>query len=282
MNTETAENKIELIQTVKKREDLLGIWRLKYKLTNRMGPGGFTVRSIDSYTDPLTGKPRHLYNDNGQQQQGYIIEKQTTMFEPRTNRQHAHIVDFLLGHPGVFVEREHANLDAAYVKAKNSNPRITLTNLSYQDLSEIKDEDYIDKLVGIITLDIGTHAISITKLRFILAKLNLKYRDDQHFRNEKAEKPKLRKRLKDYVRIKKENAEEVNLILENLTNAQYEYEIKEMIRLGIVNNEGGTHRYEGVSLGVSISSVITYFTNNVDFYGEVSEILYSKLKEENE
>lgn len=282
MNTETEVNKIELIQTVKKREDLLGIWRLVYKLTNRMGAGGFSVRCIDSYIDPLTGKERHLYNPNGQQQPGYIIEKQTTILEPRTNRQHAHIVDFLLGHPGVFVEREHANLDPIYCQQKDSNPRITLTNLSYQDISDIDNEDYIDKLVGVISLDKGTNAIGITKLRFILAKLNLEYRDDKHFRGVNAEKPKLRKRLKDHVRVSKENAMVVNLILENLTNAQHEYEIKEMIRLGIVTNEGGVHRYQGVSLGVSVDSVINYFANNVDFYGEVSSILYAGLKKESE
>lgn len=275
------EEKVKLLQTVKEKKNLLGDWRLVYKLTNRMGPGGFTVRTIDSYTDPLTGAPRHLYNENGIQLPGYMIEKQTTILTPRTNRQHAHIVDFLLGHPKVFTERAHADLDEKYMNAKVSNPRITLTNLDYQDVSDVIDDDFIDKLVGRIVLDAGPLAIGIEKLRFILAKLNLKYREDKYLIDNNAEKPKLRKRLKDYVRQSKEKAQEVISIIDNIQLAQYEYELKEMIRTGLVTNQGGVHRYKDVSIGITVESVSEYFSNNVDFYSELASELYKKLKAEN-
>ena len=277
---ETLENKIELLSTVKKKENLLGVWRLSYKLTNRMGPQGFTGRLISSYSDPLTGKDRHYYNESGVRQPGYFITRQTTVFEPRTNRQHAHIVDFLLGHPKVFVEREHADIDELYVTRKESNPRLMLVNLDYQEVDTIIEQDYIDKLIGQISLDKGPQAIGLNKLRFVLAKLNLKYRDDKYVKNVKVEKPKLRQRLKDFVRKGQSNADIVYAILDNLTNAQYEYEIKECIRMSILTNHGGVYRYKEVSLGLTIDSVISYFVNNVDLYGEISSELYKKLKKE--
>ncbi len=280
MNLETLENKISLLSTVKKKENLLGVWRLTYKLTNRMGPQGFTGRLISSYSDPLTGKDRHYYNESGVKQPGYFITRQTTILEPRTNRQHAHIVDFLLGHPKVFVEREHADINEAYVQKKQSNPRLSLVNLDYQEVGNIMNEDYIDKLIGQISLDKGPQAIGLAKLRFILAKLNLKYRDDKYVNDKKVEKPKLRQRLKAFVRKGIDNAEIVYGILENLTNAQYEYEIKECIRLQILTNHGGVFRYKEVSLGVTLESVISYFINNVDLYGEVTNELYKQLKKE--
>lgn len=278
--SETVE-KIKLLETVKKRDDLLGIWRLTYKLTNRMGAAGFTARMIDPYTDPLTGNPRYIYNENGVKMAGYMIERQTTILEPRTSRQHAHIVDWLLGHPEVFVEQAHANLDEKYVKAKFSNPRITLVNLDHQDLSDIKDEDYIDRLVGRILLEKGPDALSLEKLRFVLAKLNLVYREAKYIGDNKTEKTQLRKRLKDYIRRGMKEAELVDGVLNDLKNAQFEYEIKEMLRLNIITNAGGFHKYEGNPLGVSTDSVIQYFTNNVDFYGELSSKLYKALKAEN-
>lgn len=277
--SETVE-KIQLLETVRDRRKLLGVWRLTYKLTNRMGPGGFTARMLDSYTDPLTGRPRHLYNENGIQQPGYMITKQTTILEPRTSRHDAHIVDFLLGHPSVFVEKEHGDLDPAYLKVKQSNPRITLVNLDHQDLDAMEDEDFIDKLVGTISLDKGANALGIEKLRFILAKLNMTYREAKYINDSIVEKTRLRKRLKDYVRKGKKQAEEVIAIIDNLERARYEYELKEAIRTKLITNNGGVYRYKEVSIGSTTDSAIEYLTNNQDLYGEIMAELYKILKAE--
>jgi hypothetical protein len=279
MNTETVE---KVQKTVKSRKDLSGTWRLTYKLTNRMGPAGFSGRNLTNYIDPLTKRERGLYNLDGQLTNGYFIERQTTLFHPDENPVDANILDWLVGHPKVFVEQKHANLDAKYVAAKESNPRITLVNLDYQDVVNLDEEDYIDKLVGKIVLDSGVHAIGIEKLRFILAKLNLQYRDDKYVRNIDVEKPKLRKRLKDFVRRGMEQAKLVNAVLDNLKEAQYEYEIKEMIRLNILLNQGGIFKYEGEILGLNVDSVINYFNNNTDFYSQISQQLYLAIKKEAE
>jgi hypothetical protein len=115
-----------------------------------------------------------------------------------------------------------------------------------------------------------------------LAKLNLQYRDDKYVRNIDVEKPKLRKRLKDFVRRGMEQAKLVNAVLDNLKEAQYEYEIKEMIRLNILLNQGGIFKYEGEILGLNVDSVINYFNNNTDFYSQISQQLYLAIKKEAE
>lgn len=277
--TETVE---KVQKTTKSRKEMSGVWRLTYKLTNRMGPAGFSGRNLSSYLDPITKKERGLYNLDGQLTNGYFIERQTTIFHPDDNADDANILDWLLGHPEVFVEQKHANLDPKYIKVKNSNPRISLVNLDFQDVENLEEEDYIDKLVGRIVLDSGIHAIGLEKLRFILAKLNLQYRDDKYVRNQNVEKPKLRKRLKDFVRRGMSQAKMVNDVLDDLKNAQYEYEIKEMIRLNMLFNQGGIFKYEGEILGLNVDSVINYFNNNPDFYAHISEQLYLKIKEEAE
>ena len=276
------ENTIELLQTVDKKENLLGDWRLTVEITGRMGVGGFTAKLIDSYTDPVTGKPRHYYNEHGVQQAGFMIEKPIVTLHPRTSRQHAHAVDFLLGHPTVFVESEHGRLNKKYQEAKQSNPRIKLVNLDHQDLDNLEDEDTIDKLVGLISLDKGSNALSTLKLQYILAALNMTYIEDKFLMGTNAQKPKLRKRLKEFVR-KGENADNaitVNRIIENLDEAKYVYQVKELLRFEIITLLDGHYKYEGHPLGVNTESVIQYFIKNPDFYGDLMTTLSNKYKEE--
>src|SRR5690606_38936735 len=116
----------------------------------------------------------------------------------------------------------------------NSNPRFKLINLDYQDISELEEEDQIDKLVGLISLDSGKNALSLEKLRFILSSLNLNYRDAKYISNPKIEKQKLRQTLKKFVRSSIDNTLKVEAVLEELDKAEVLYNIKEMIRFQII------------------------------------------------
>jgi len=277
MNTET---EVKIPRTIKDPKLLNGVWRLKYKLTNRMGVAGFSGRLLSSYTDTLTGVPRHLYNEHGQMQPGYFIEKQTTIFNPAENILHRNIVDWLIGHPNVSIQQNQVGLSDKFMAKKDDNPRIELINLDHEEIEDLVDEDFIDKLVGRISQDLGKNCLGIQTLRFVLAKLNMPYIEMKYVTNQTIEKQKLRKRLKDFVRagVGTKNAKVVVEILDNLASAKYEYEIKEMMRHEILYIANAMYKYEGNPLGTSMDSVVKYFTNNPDFYTEISEILYDKLK----
>ena len=78
----TAETTMKAPDRTLKKEDvhkLSGTWRLTYALTNRLGAGGFSGRNLTTYQDLITGKPRHLYNADGNRTNGYFIERQTTI-----------------------------------------------------------------------------------------------------------------------------------------------------------------------------------------------------------
>ena len=279
MGTETA-NKIP--RTFKEKALLNGVWRLKYKLVNRLGPDGFSGKLLSSYTDPMTGGPRHLYNEYGAQQAGYLIEREVTIFRPDSSVQDRNTLDWLIGHPSIGIEQSHEGLDSKYQKRKESNPRAILVNLDFQELEELEDEDYIDKLIGRISADSGVNSIGISTLRFVLSKLNLRYIEHKYITNPKVEKQMLRKSLKTFIRSGTDtsNAKGVNFILENLAEAKFHYEIKEMQRKEVIYISNGMFKFEGNPLATTIDGVIKHFTQHPDFYAELSKVLYAKLKEE--
>ena len=270
----------EKTKNVIQKEGLIeGVWQLKYKLVNDLGPEGFSGRMISSYPDAVTGKERVLYNVNGQQLSGYMIERQVTRFDSR-NPQHRLTIDWLVGHPEVGVPEEQTKADNRYYAKKLSNPRITLVNLDHQSVVDLEEEDYIDKLIGAIAQDTGKQAFSRDKLRFILSACKLEYREEKYITKPDLETTKLRSRLKNYVRSSYENAQKVNKILDNIEEAKYIYEIKELARTGVISVSDGMYRYKGNALGISYDSVISFFKNDPEFYAELSGKLYQALKNE--
>lgn len=276
MNSE--EKKIP--RTVKQKEKLNGIWKLTYKLTNRLQEGGFSGRLLSSYTDVLTGAPRHLFNEHGIMMPGYYIEKQITTFEPNKKPMDRNIVDWLLGHPEVGIEGSQIGATDEFMKKKMSNPRVTLTNMEHQELSHIDDEDFIDRVIGRIVAVGGPGALSLDKVRFILSSLNLSYFDMKYIKDKETERKILNKRLKAYARKSILCSKQIEKILDDLENAKYEYEIKEMVRKQIIYIANGMYKYEGNPLGTSLNSVTEYFTKSPDFYADLASKLYQKLKEE--
>jgi hypothetical protein len=278
MSTETQ----EVPKTLKNQNDLKGNWVLTYKLVNSEGERAFAGKTISSYTDPMTGKARHLFNADGQFLPGFLIDKTRMVFKPSVNPYQVNILDWLIGHPDVGVEKDHVKMDERYFLKKNTNPRIMLVNLDHQSTVELDDEDFIDKLVGRLSLDTGQQAVSLKKLRYVLSALNRPYMNPKLINDKNKEKLFLRKALKDFARsgTSTTNAESVNVILDDLDHAKFLYEIKEMVRYNILYQSGGMYKYNGAPLGISIESVIKYFINNIEVYTEMSGQLAERLKEE--
>lgn len=257
-----------------------GTWKLTYALVNNLGEQGFSGKLISSYTDPMTSKGRHLFNADGQFLPGYFIEKTVVTFNPELNPWHATLIDWLVGHPEVGIVNAQCQIHKNYLTKKNDNPRIKLVNLDHEDVVELEEEDYIDKVVGILSID-GPKSVTLKKLRFLLSALNLDYRYEKMISIPAKEKIKLRKRVKDYVRSSYANAVKVNGILADLDQAKILYEIKELVRTDILFVSGGMYMYKGNPLGISTESVMNHFSNNPDFYTEITSELYAKLKNGN-
>jgi hypothetical protein len=257
-----------------------GVWQLKYKLTNSLGIQGFSGRMIGPYAHPLTQTPQQLVLPDSGPQVGFFISDVIMNFYPEKSLRDAAIINWLVAHPEVGIEKTHVKQSDKFFNNKKSNPRISLINLDHQDMEEIDNEEFIDLLVGQVSMETGTKAIGIEKLRFILSKLNLNYREAKFISEPSIEKKHLRKRLKTYIRKDIRNAREVETILDNMENAKFVYEIKELMRLGLIVKRGGMYMYEGNPLGSSYDFIIEFFRKNEEFYTDITQRLYSTLKSE--
>lgn len=257
-----------------------GVWQLKYSLTNSLGTQGFSGRMIGPYAHPISGRSTPLVLPDTGLQVGFFIGDVIMNFYPEKTKRDAMIVDWLVAHPEVGIKINQTKLGENYLSNKKSNPRITLVNLDHQDMTEIDNEEFIDLMVGDISRDSGNKAIGLDKLRFILSKLNLSYREVKFISDPAVEKKHLRKKLKTYIRKSIDNAKEVETILDNLANAKLVYEIKELMRIGLIDKKGGMYFYEGNPLGSSYDFIIDFMNKNEEFYAEVSNKLYSILKSE--
>ena len=265
-------------KTVQNEGLIKGKWQLTYKLVNNLGKEGFSGKLISSYTDPFNSTARHLFSPDGNFMSGYFIDRTVKILNPESEPWHATLIDWLLGHPEVGIDNNQVKLDSKYIAKKISNPRIKLVNLDHQDVTDLDEEDYIDKLIGKLSLEGGPQSISLEKFRFILSKLGLEYRIEKYITVPKVEKQKLRKKLKDFARSSKEAAEKIYAVIENLEEAKYQYEIKEMVRLGLISNNNGMFTCKGNPIGISTESIIKYFINTPDFYAMLKEELYTALK----
>lgn len=276
------ETQEKIQRTVKDPHVLLGTWKLTYKITNRLGKAAFSGRNLTTYNDALSGTERKLYNLNGQPTNGFMIDRPVITFNPGKDLNDRNKLDWLIGHPAVWVPQKHANLSDAQVAKKDNNARITLINLDYEEITDLEEEDVIDKLIGQLSVEGGPQAIGLEKLRFILSALNKPYYDAKYLTNKKVEKSKLKKHLKDFIRkgLKTDNADKVNAVLKNLNEAKYGYQVKEMIRFGILNVHGGFYKMDSHPIGSTFESVVKYFQDNPEMYKELEGRMYSSLKGE--
>lgn len=263
------------------QKKLKGRWKLTVKLANPLGESGFAGHLLGEYPDPFTGKTRRLVNTNLQPLLGYQINYPITIFNPDENRQDYLNVNFLLGHPKVGVEGiDLINL----VKAnKESNPTYILTNLDEQNMEEDENQDIIDQVLGRLSLN---NKIKLHELRALLATLDLNYIDRRYITNPNTEKNKLRSIVKNYARVSVENAIKVKEILNDMENATYIFNIKELIRHGLMVVSYGNYKYDGKVVGMDLESVVATFKSVPDVWNEitkkVSVLLDNEIKKQKE
>lgn len=256
-----------------------GLWRLTYTLVNERGIEGFSGKFISTYPDAITGRDRILFDLNKQPQAGFFIDKVSMLFDPSNNRMHALILDWLIGHPEVGVEGAEG-LQNVYYQNKESNPRLKLVSLDWQRTNDIDNEDIIDRVIGKILSDNPKKAITLKKARFILAELGETYYEESLISVPSKEKKHLINRIKKYAKQGTTNAKKVSRIIDDLAYAQAKFEIRELMRLGIVVFEHGSYRFNLTPIGIDIQSAMNWFSQNSDVYSSLQEKLYETLRSE--
>lgn len=285
METQEKEKRISVITD---ENEIGNIWEIVVKLTNPKGVAAFGGRYLTDYIHPLTQRKTPLFNVDGQRLIGFNIEKPTMRLYPKKNYNDRLVLDWLLAHPEVTVEGIGLKKDILSKKKKGG--KIILKNLDKQELQSFDEEEVIDILLGRLSLEGGPQAVSLAKLRYILAYFNLSYRDGRYVKDPRTEKKMLRRRIKEYARIidkdpsspdyRKSNARKISAILDKIDNYKIVYEIKEMIRFGILREEYGMFKYNNIPVGTQIDSVVKFFNNSAEIYTEATEALYKALKEE--
>jgi len=239
----------------KKKNGLVGIkgrWKLTYNQKNKENLfGGY---GLSPYKNPRTGAKIPLIDVySGRVIQQYMVDKLSKILNPSVP-QDLKYIEWLIHHPEVWVEG-YEDFGPEYKALKNPGARIKLIALDYQEMSEIEDEEYIDKLVGRIVQDGGVHAIGLEKLKVLLHSIGAQYRDSRYMRDTDKEKKFLRKTLKAFVRSSIKNAELVQKNLDEIDGLKNEYYISEMVRLKVFTHSGGSYRYKGSPLAVSTAKI---------------------------
>jgi len=247
----------------KRLKDISGKWKLEYHPTGTMGAENFGGYTLHEFLNPKNHKTIYRRNPNGQAISYYMVAKILTIFRPDENPQDKLDVEWLIHHPEVKVQG-YKNVPIEYAKAKQDSAKLTLIALDYQELDDIDEADYIDKLIGRISQTSGVHAIGLSKIRYILSELNRTYRDERYVTDAVVEKKLLATQLKTFVRKSMDNAKAVNKILldDNMESARVNYEIKEMIRLNIITtNTNGMFKYDGLPIGTSVAGILNMWEN---------------------
>ena len=236
-------------------DNIDGTWKLTYKTIGTLGVAGFGGLLLSQYKNPKNHKDIYRQNPNGLRLSHLMISQINTIFTPDEDPQDRLDVEWMIHHPDVIVEG-YKDLPDVYKKAKKDTAQLTLTALDYQERDEIEEIDFIDRLVGRLSLEGGTKAIGLENLRYVLAELNKSYRDARYIKNPATEKKVLRSNLKGFIKGDYKNAKLVHDILNRLPAAKVTFELKEMIRVGVIQESNGMFKYDNIPLGVSIRGIL--------------------------
>lgn len=254
--------------------EIKGQWLLTYTVKNSQGATAFGGYQLSPYANPFTGEKTFLRNVDRQAFTGYMIDRLVKRLDPSNNENDRLVISWLICHPEVEVVGVK-NLDKV-ILAKKAATSIKLTYSDYQEVDRLEEEDYIDKLVGVISFDAGKNALSTSKLRYILAYLNMTYRDPR-FEDESSEKKALRSRLKSYARKSMECAKEIYRAIDNINDAQDVYEFKEMVRTKVLTMEHSIYKFRRTPIGSNFETVNVFFQNHPEVKTEACSELYEKL-----
>lgn len=255
--------------------DIKGRYRLLYKVTNSQGIfGGF---HLPVYANPFTKQKTFLKNADGLALNGHLIDRPSKMLDPDLDPNIKYLVSWLICHPQVRLEGfPKEDIDEKILSTKKGNTKVKLVCMDHQESAKFEQEDFQDKLIGILSLDLGKNMISLAKSRYLLAYLNMPYRDPRFADSEISERRALRSKLKTHVRASYENAVMVQEAIDNLEEAQRIYEFKELVRLKILNLVNGLYKFQNATLGTSYDSVNAFFENHPEVRAEALSILYKE------
>jgi hypothetical protein len=266
---------MEQVETMKSKPTwhnvpIKGNWRLIYKVGNSQGSSAFGGYHLPVYPNPFTSQKTYLKNADDKALNGYLIDKVAKMLKPDEDVNEKHLVSWLICHPEVKLKGIN-DVDQEILSKKRSS-KITLECLDINEMDKFQEEDYIDKLIGLLTLDFGKNALSILKIRYVMAYLGMTYREPRYEGN--VEKSALRSRLKSFAKSSYENAELVNGAITDMDDAQNMYEFKELVRLKILNMINGVYKFQNAPIGSDYASVNAFFSNHPEVKTEVLARLY--------
>ena len=232
-----------------------GKWKLSYKPKGSNGAMGFGGLTLNEYTNPKTGQKLYRRDPSNKPLAYYMLDKIQVFLFPDTNPQDRLDIEWMIHHPEVIVEG-YDKVPIEYKRIKKKGSQITLVALDYQEMNEIEEEDFIDKLIGYISDD-SVRGLGIKKIRYILSALGKNYKDARFIDSVSKEKKALRKTLKNYTRASYENAKKVKEIIDNLEEAQIGFELKEMSRLRVITSDSnGMYKFNGLPLGIGPSGIL--------------------------
>jgi len=242
------------LKTVEKKglPDIKGRWRLTYtKKGNNTVFGGY---GLSPYPNPRNGEMIPLINIASKRTMiQYMVDRVQKLLNPNIPQDLVYI-EWLIHHPEVQIEG-YDQFGEEYKALKKSGTGIKLIALDYQEMNEVDNEEFIDELIGRISLNSGTNAIGLKKIKVILHSIGRSYRDVRYIRDASKEKKFLRRTLKTFVRSSIENAELVYQAIENIDGLKNEYYIAEMLRLKVFTHSGGQFRYQGTPIAVSTAKI---------------------------
>ena len=241
--------------------DIKGRWKLTYKQLNPENHfGGY---GLAPYVNPRTGKKIPLIDlASGRVVQQYMIDKLQKHLNPQIPQDLIYI-EWLIHHPLVWIEG-YDKFGEEYKNLKTPGGRIKLIALDAQEMDEIEDEEFIDRLIGRLTEDGGVKAIGLEKLKIILHSIGKQYRDARYMKDKKRETKFLRKTLKAFVRSSIENAELVQKSIDELDGLKNDYHIAELLRLKVFSYASGQFRYQGTPIAVSAARIAQVWESEPD------------------
>lgn len=253
-------------------------FRLQYKVTNTKGPEAFGGYQLTTYVHPITKKKAVLLDVDDNPLIGYFVDSLNKILR-KSDPNDSRVIQWLICHPRVKVVG--LDLSEKILATKEKNTPVTLTNIDLSDIKEVDDEDLIDEVKGMLSTQDESKKISLERLRYLLAHFDLSYMDKRYVKNEVAEEKMLRKRLKSFIEGNVEKAKELKAAIEEIENYRVIYEIKEMLRFGLMNyNSAVGYKIDNIPCGFTINEVATYMKINQDVYAVQCKLLVSKQKEE--
>ena len=266
------------METIEKKKwhsvDIVGKWKLMYTVRNSQGSTAFGGKHLGSFKNPYTGEKTYLRNVDNQTLRGMMIDKLVMNLKPDEDENDKLKISWMICHPEVIV-RGVPNLDEEILKKKTGR-KIELICLDYVEIEKIDEDDYIDRLLGRLSLEGGPQAIGLEKIKFIMAALGMNYNIPRS--TAQIEKKTLRSKLKAFSRKSIANSKLVNQAIEEMDESREHYLFKEMVRMRVLELSNGVYKFNNVPVGSSFERSQEFFNNHPEVKTEAIERLANLKK----